>query len=154
MSQFSTSETIHAPADEVFAFVTNFANMPLYLPTVQTATPAGEGQIRMTGGVDGKTYDTVGWYQVHSFNNTMLWGAKGQNEYSGDLEVVDEGDQCALTINLKFEALPEVTPEDRKKLEAHMPQIKQGLEEAGKRIKQLCEESFSHVGKGQKGYLS
>ena len=154
MSQFSTSETIHAPADEVFSYVTNFANMPIYLPTVESATPAGEGQIRLKGQVNGKTYDTVGWYQVHTFNNTMLWGAKGADEYSGDLEVVDEGEQCALTINLKFESLPEVSPQDRKKLEAHMPQIKQGLEEAGKRIKQLCEQSFAKVDKNQKGYLS
>lgn len=154
MSQFSTQINIDAPAEEVFAFVTDFNNMSEYLPTVKKAMPAGNGQIRLQGEVNGHTYDSTGWYQTHEMNRTLLWGAKGANEYSGDLEVMAQGDKSVLTINLKFDALPEVSPEDRKKLEAHEPEIKKGLDEAGKRVKELCEQAFVPSAANNKGYVS
>jgi len=154
MSEFSTQITIEAPADDVFSFVTDFDHMHEYLPTVEKATPAGDGQIRMQGEVNGRRYDTTGWFQTHEFNRTMLWGAKGANDYTGDLEVMDQGDRCTLTIHLKFEFLPEVSAEDRKKLEAHWPQIQQGLDESGQNIKRLCEESVGANVHESKGYLS
>jgi hypothetical protein len=153
MNEFATRVSIEAPADDVFAFVTDFNNMSQYLPTVQRATPAGEGQIRMEGEVKGHRYDTVGWFQVHEFNRTMLWGAKGQNDYSGDLEVMEQGDSCQLTINLKFDELPGLSEDNRKQIQTHMPEIKRGLDEAGQRIKSQCEQATAGVPKS-KGYIS
>ena len=153
MSNFSTQVQIDATADDVFAFVTNFNNMPEYLPTVERATSAGDGHIHMEGEVKGHRYDTVGWFQVHEFNRTMLWGAKGQNDYSGDLEVMEQGDGCLLAINLKFEELPDLSQENRKRIEDHMPEIEKGLDEAGKRVKELCEQAAVSSPKS-KGYVS
>ena len=153
MREFSTHVTINAPADEVFAFVTDFDHMHEYLPTVDKATPTGDGQIRLQGNSGGKPYDTEGWYQTHDFNRTMLWGAKGANDYTGDLEVMDEGEQCTLTIHLKFEMLPAMSEEDRKSLEAHWPEVQKGLDEAANNVKRYCEEA-APVTSQTKGYLS
>jgi hypothetical protein len=154
MSDFSTRISIEAPADEVFSFVTDFDNMPQYLPTLRRATPAGEGHVRMEGEVNGHPYDSTGWYQIHELNRTMLWGAKGANDYTGDLEVMDQGEFCQLTINLKYVDLPNVSVEDRTKLKAHEPQIQQGLDEAGRKVKDSCEKASLHMADKRKGYLT
>ena len=152
MSEFSTRIEIDAPAEDVFAFVIDFDNMPEYLPVTKKASPAGEGQIRMQGEMNGRTFDTVGWFQVHEFNKTMLWGAKGDNDYSGDLEVMDQGQSCVLSINVKVGSLPDASDEDRKKLESRKSEIQKSLDEVGRKIKRLCESAAVPRKEPSRGY--
>jgi uncharacterized membrane protein len=153
MSEFSTHVRIDAPADEVFAYVTDFDNMPDYLPMVDKARPEGEGRIRLEGsGAKGQKFDNVAWFQTHEFNRTMLWGATGANDYAGDLEVMDQGDACELTINVKFESLPELSQEERERLKAQEPQIQNSLEESANRIKAACERSYVPTKERARGY--
>jgi len=154
MSQFSTRIDIDAPADEVFSFVTEAANMPKFLPTLDEAVAIGDNKIRMKGEVDGHKYDTIGWFQVHEFNRTMLWGAEGMNNYSGDLEVLDQHGSCVLVINLKFEAMNDLPEEARSKLKAHEPEIQKGLEQSAQNVKSICEESKVRGREKSHGYVS
>ena len=154
MSEFTTQIEINAPADDVFSYVTDISRMPEYMPTLQDASAVGDGKIRMKGEVKGHSYDRTGWFQTHEFNRTMLWGSDGDNQYSGDLEVVDQHGTSVLHINLMFGALPDMSDEDRKKLEAHAPQIQQGLDESAAGIKKACEAAFASVSGQSKGYVS
>lgn len=142
MKEFFAKTQINAPADEVFAFVTDFTRMPQYLPTLHKATPVGENKVRIQGESAGHSYDVEGWFQTHLNERTMLWGSDGANHYSGDLEVMSQGESCILAVTLKFEASAGMDGSFEKLMESRNDEIQRGLDDAVSSIKRACEESL------------
>lgn len=155
MSEFVSKIDISAPADDVFAYVTDISRMPEYLPTLQKAMPAGDNKIRMQGQAGGHPYDAEGWFQVHQNERTMLWGSDGQNRYSGNLEVMSQGDVCLLTVTLKFEASPGMDADFAKLMEHRKSEIQDGLQHSLESIKYCCEQNLAGMrGSRSSGYVS
>ena len=152
MNDFETRIQIDAAADDVFSFVTDFSHMQEFLPSVKKMTPIDDGHVRLEGEMYGKAYEAVGWFQIHPFNRTMLWGDTKAKEYNGDLEVIEDGDSCQLVIHLKFQEVTD-KPEAGSKPGSHVRKIQESLDESAKKIKSECERAFV-AAKNRRGYLS
>jgi uncharacterized protein YndB with AHSA1/START domain len=153
MSEFVAKIEIDAPADEVFAYVTDISRMPEYMPTLHKATSAGDNRIRMQGEADGHPYDAEGWFQTHELERTMLWGSDGQNRYTGHLEVMSQGESSILTVTLNFEASSGMDKDFQKLMEQRKSAIQEGLEHSVQSIKSCCEEMPAPFSPRNSGYV-
>ena len=145
MTEYTSQTTIDAPADEVFAFVSEVNRLPEYLPAVKESSADGNGHAHIRIEFGGQSYETDCWYQLHEHNRTMLWGSTGRNKYSGDLEVMDQGATCILTINLKFEPAAGTEDAFKQEMGARHAQIHQDLAKALEAIKEICEQATGPV---------
>ena len=81
MAQYEQSQTVEAPPDEVFAWLSDAGNLPKYLPPVTDASadgPSAEGVpgrlIRTTleyPGEEGRTFDAEGYLAVDEGERRM-----------------------------------------------------------------------------------
>ena len=112
MQQYEQSQTIDAPPEEVFAWLSDVGNLPSYLPPVTDASvdgPASEGspgsRIKTTleyPGGDG-SFDAVGYMAVDERERRMEWGAEEGRDYSGWLTVANHGEgQSEVVVHLNF----------------------------------------------------
>ncbi len=134
MSEYQRVLDISVPADAVFAFVSDLANFPHYLPTVHKAEPAGEGRVRIHGETHGHKYTADGNFKADKTLRTMEWDSDEPKGYSGSL-TVQPGDVetsfSEVTLSLTYaNAAPSDTPTERDE------QILQGIAETLKRIQQ------------------
>ena len=111
MQEYEQSQTIAAPANEVFAWVSDVENLPRYLPPIKDAGiegPASEGspgeRVKMHVEIPGRReFESEGYFDVDAEARTMRWGAETARDYSGRLTVAEAGDgQCEVTVHLSF----------------------------------------------------
>lgn len=139
MSKYTSQTLIDAPADEVFAYVSDTNRMPEYLPTVHGAMHQGVGRILVKGEAAGHKYESDGRYEVDEDARTMRWGSDGEHRYSGHLEVQDRGNQSFLSVTLDFEPSPGLDEEFKRQMGSRDQAIREGLETSLRSIKNLCE---------------
>ena len=132
MQEYQQSETVAAPANEVFAWLSDVDNLPKYLPPVKNAGIEGPSEGDNPGEKivthveipDRGEFESEGYLDVDAKARTMRWGAETGRDYSGRLEVAEAGDgQSEVTVHLSFgprTAEPEIQEEssdDRDPLE-------------------------------------
>jgi uncharacterized membrane protein len=152
MAEYQQTQTIDAPAENVFAWLSDVGNLPKYLPPVTGASiegPSAEGapgqRLRATLEYpSGGSFDSEGYFNVDEGARRMEWGAEVQRDYSGWLTVAEtNGNSSEVTVHLSFgprSAEPEIqeeAPEGRDLLEegisAMLESIRMQIEEgAGK----------------------
>lgn len=111
MQEYEQSTTVAAPANEVFAWVSDVENLPKYLPPVKDAGIEGPSE----GGNPGEKvktrveipdrgeFDSEGYLDVDAGARTMRWGAEAERDYTGRLEVAEVGDgESEVTVHLSF----------------------------------------------------
>ncbi len=107
MPDYEHSLTIEASPDTVFAFVSEIANLPKYLPTTHQAEAQPGGRVRVQGEAGGHKYDSDGYFRLDKPNFRMEWGSDGENRYLGWLEIDGAADECEVTVHLTFQPKPE-----------------------------------------------
>ena len=152
--EYEQSQTVDAPPEEVFAWLSDIENLPKYLPPVVDSFiegPSAEGvpgqRIRTTlehPTEEGRTFTAEGYLAVDETERRMEWGAEAGRDYSGWLTVGDHGEEGSeVVVHLSFgerSAEPEIseeTSEDREPVEegisATLESIRRQIEEgAGK----------------------
>jgi uncharacterized protein YndB with AHSA1/START domain len=112
--EYEQSQAIDAPPEEVFAWLSDVANLPAYLPPVVTSSaegPSAEGvpgqRIRTTleypGQEGGRTFDAEGYLTVDERERRMEWGAEAGRDYSGWLTVANRGESGSeVVVHLSF----------------------------------------------------
>jgi len=109
MSDYQRLLDISAPADAVFAYVSDLANFPHYLPTVHKAEAAGQGRVVLHGEAQGHKYTAEGNFKVDAALRTMEWDADSPQGYSGSL-TVQPGDVetsfSEITLMLSYADIP------------------------------------------------
>jgi len=140
MHEYHQSEKVQAPADKVFAFVSDIKNLPQYLPTVTSASPQQGERIRIQGEAGGHRYDSDGYFRVDKENKRLEWGSDGENNYSGWLEVKDSNQSnCEVAAHIQFDPKPELARKfDEQGGDRHRV-INEGIKNALASIKNLCE---------------
>lgn len=105
--RYEESRSIHASAEQVFAFVSDVRNLPRYLPTTTWAEPQGEERVRLAGEVEGKAYEDDGYLRADERAMRMEWGAD-EHHYKGEMEVRPAGTNMAdVTVRLMFRERPQ-----------------------------------------------
>lgn len=104
MDVYERTETMAAPADAVFAFLKEPSNLPKYLPPIKTAEVDAPDHIQLEGNAPGgEEFHNTGSYNVDEGRRRMEWGAELEHEYSGWLEVgQDGGESSSVTVHLEF----------------------------------------------------
>ncbi len=111
MQEYEQSRAIAAPANEVFAWVSDVENLPKYLPPIKDAGiegSAAEGssgeRVEMLVEIpDRGEFESEGYFDGDAEARTMRWGAETDRDYSGRLTVAEAGDgQCEVTVHLSF----------------------------------------------------
>jgi uncharacterized membrane protein len=104
VNQYSRSQTVDAPADKVFAFVSEIGNLPKYLPPITSAESAGLEQVKLRGEIpDQGTFEGDGYYRVQPSERRMEWGANLGRDYSRRLWGEPQGDERSeVTVELEF----------------------------------------------------
>jgi uncharacterized membrane protein len=148
LAEYQQTQTIGAPAGDVFAWLSEVGNLPKYLPPVTDASvegPSAEGtpgqRLRATLEYpDGGSFDSEGYFSVDENARRLEWGAEVQRDYSGWLTVAEaDGGRSEVTVHLSFgprSAEPEIqeeAPEGRDPLEegisATLESIRRQIEE-------------------------
>ena len=94
MAEYTDRIDVAAPADAVFGFVSDVANLPKYLPTMHDAHAQGPDRVAVDGEANGHHYHSDGWFKVDYAGRSMSWGSDGENDYSGK----DEGDRGRVEV--------------------------------------------------------
>ncbi len=140
MSEYHHSQRVQASADQVFAFVSDFKNLPKYLPTVRQARLQAGERIQVQGEAEGHQYDNDGFFKVDQEARRMEWGSDGENNYQGWLEVQPDGEDDALVIvHLWFEPHAHQTKQFEQQTGDRDRTIQRGLEDALASIRNLLE---------------
>lgn len=105
MANYKESMVISASPDQVFDFVADVRNMPMYLPTTKSAQPQGKERVRVQGEVQGHRYDADGYLRTDRENYRMEWGAD-ERYYSGSMQIKPQGEQSQVTVEISFRDWP------------------------------------------------
>ena len=153
MQEYEHSRAIAAPANEVFAWVSDVENLPKYLPPIKAARIEGSAAEGSPGErveilveiPDRGEFESEGYFDVDAEARTMRWGAETGRDYSGRLTVAEAGDgQCEVTVRLSFGPrsvegeIQEDSSEDRNPLEeslgATLESIRRQIEEGSGKL--------------------
>ncbi len=111
MQEYERSIAVAAPANEVFAWLSDVDNLPKYLPPVKDADVEGPSEGDNPGDKvktrveipDRGEFESEGYLDVDARARTMRWGAESDRDYSGHLEVIETGDgESEVTVHLSF----------------------------------------------------
>ncbi len=104
MDVYERTQQIEVPAQDLFAFLKEPANLPKYLPPIKGAESKGGDQLALTGNdPDGNEFHGQGYYRVKDDERTMEWGSNTAREYSGHLRVEETGEgSSSVTVHLEF----------------------------------------------------
>jgi uncharacterized protein YndB with AHSA1/START domain len=153
--EYEQSQTVDAPPEEVFAWLSEVGNLPKYLPPVvdsHVVGPSAEGvpgqRIRTKLEYPGEgrgTFDAVGYLAVDERERRMEWGAEAGRDYSGWLTVGNHGERgSVVVVHLSFgehSAGPDIeerSPEGRDPLSegisATLESIRRQIEEGSGKV--------------------
>lgn len=139
MAEYTDRIDVAAPADQVFAFVSDIQNLPKYLPTVHHAHPQKGERVEVEGTANGHAYNSDGWFKVDEAARTMTWGSDGENDYSGKMAVTGDGSQATVACSLKFTPTGDVKQSMDKNQGGPSAAMTDGLHASLASIKALCE---------------
>ena len=107
MAEYERSRLIHASEGDVFAFVSDVNNLPVYVPTVSAVEPQEGENVLVRGEIRGHTFADEGWFHVEPARHRVEWG-DAERTYSGSLTVAADNGDSRATIHLSLP--PYVTP--------------------------------------------
>ena len=139
MAEYSDRIDVAAPADDVFAFVSDIENLPKYLPTVHHAHPQSGERVEVEGEANGHPYNSDGWFKVDEAARTMSWGSDGENDYSGRMSVTGSGSRSEVECSLKLTPSGDMKESMDKNQGGPSAAMKDGLRASLESIKQICE---------------
>jgi hypothetical protein len=139
MPEYTDRIDVSASPEAVFRFVSDVANLPKYLPTVQHAKPQSGERVEVEGEANGHHYASDGWFKTDAASKTMSWGSDGENDYSGRMTVSGSGNQATVECALKFTPKPEVKQAMDEHQGGPSAAMTDGLRASLQSIKQLCE---------------
>jgi uncharacterized protein YndB with AHSA1/START domain len=153
--EYEQSQTIDAPPEEVFAWLSDVDNLPEYLPPVVASSAEGPSAVDIPGerirttleypGQGERTFTAEGYLAVDEGERRIEWGAEAGRDYSGWLTVANRGEGGSeVVVHLSFgersvePEMQERAPEDRDPLaegiSATLESIRRQIEEGSGKV--------------------
>jgi carbon monoxide dehydrogenase subunit G len=132
MPEFSRSTTISADPDELFEFLSKVENLPRYFRGMTEAhhTRGDEVHVTANARVTGGEPDAGGevhgeaWFRIDADQRALAWGAEGEHDYHGELQVSPDGeDRARVSVHLHTQH------EDRDSIETGIEQTLHNIEQ-------------------------
>lgn len=127
MADYHADEQVTVPADRLFAYLSDIANLPTYFDRMTSATPGDGESVQVTADLGDRQVEGEAWFKVDDDKRTLAWGSEGPNDYHGHLTVSGEGDNSAVAITLSTERV-------------ETDGVQRGLDETVANIKRLVED--------------
>lgn len=101
MAEYERSRLIQASENDVFSFVSDVNNLPVFVPTVRAVEPQAGEQVLVRGEIRGHNFEDEGWFHVEPARHRVEWGDE-ERTYSGSLTVAaeDGGSRAAIHLSL------------------------------------------------------
>ena len=129
MADFTESTTIDIPAQTLFEYLSDVANLPDYFARMTSARPGdGEEVVTTAQMPDGTEVAGEAWFRVLDSDQRSEWGSEGPNDYAGYLDVNPAGDASQVEVHIHTS-----------RVEDQDQQIVDGLRETLTSIKQQVE---------------
>jgi carbon monoxide dehydrogenase subunit G len=111
MPEFSRSTTIAADPDELFEYLSKVENLPTYFRGLTEAHHTRGDEVHVTANpqVTGGQPDANGeihgeaWFRIDADQRALAWGAEGEHDYRGELQVSPDGDRARVSVHLHTE---------------------------------------------------
>ena len=139
MPEYSDHIDVAASPETVFRFVSDIANLPKYLPTVQGAHSHPHERVEVDGKANGHAYTSEGWFKVDQAGRTMTWGSDGANDYSGKMTVSGQGERSDVECSLQFTPTADIKDAMDRNQGGPSAAMTDGLRASLVSIKQICE---------------
>lgn len=95
------STTVSAPADTLFAYLSDVDNLPGYFARMKEARRTGAEEVHTVAQMpDGQEVEGEAWFRVDTGAKHVSWGSEGDNDYSGYLDVTDAGDGSSVEVHI------------------------------------------------------
>lgn len=130
MADFSSTTTVDASPEDLFAFLSDVGNLPRYFARMKTAEPAEGNAVHTTAELpDGSHVEGEAWFEVDRNAQHLSWGAEGPNDYHGSLDVsaAERGSTVQVTLHTN-------------RVEAGDHEVQQGLDSTLDTIRTLVED--------------
>ena len=145
MAEYSDRIDVAAPADAVFAFISDIGNLPKYLPTVHGAHAHGTDRGEVDGTANGHRYASTGWLKSDPATRLMSWGSDGKNDYAGKMSVQGDGQASQVECTLRFTPTPAIKDAMDEHQGGPAAAMVDGLRASLGSIKRLCEGTGGKV---------
>lgn len=105
------STTVSAPADTLFAYLSDVENLPGYFAAMKEAhRTGGTDEVHTVAQLDGGVeVEGEAYFRVDEARHHIDWGSEGESEYSGYLDVTPSGDGSKVEVHIHS---PHGTEED------------------------------------------
>ncbi len=109
MAEYTGTRSVDADGPTLFAFLSKVSNLPRYFPRITDAEPAGGEAVDVTAviepaGQERHAVEAEAWFRVDERQQRVEWGSEGPNDYRGELEVTDDGEQSQVLLTLHTES--------------------------------------------------
>ncbi|MCD2186872.1 SRPBCC family protein [Actinomycetospora soli] len=130
MADFTSTTTVDASPDDLFAFLSDVGNLPRYFARMTSAESTGGNAVRTSAELpDGSHVEGEAWFDVDPEAQHIAWGAEGSNDYHGHLDVRPAEHGATVEVHIHT---GRVEPGDH--------EVQNGVDETLDRIRTLVEE--------------
>lgn len=133
MGDYEATTTVSAPAERLFAYLSDVSNLPRYFSAMVSAERTGPEEVSTVAEVNGVRREGEAWFRVDEGRNRIEWGSEGDSDYSGHLEVSGNGSSSTVEVSVHT-------------ARAEGAEVQQGVEETVATIKRLVESSSEPTG--------
>ena len=129
MADFTSTTTVDASPDDLFAFLSDVGNLPRYFARMKTAEPGQGNEVHTSAELpDGTHVEGKAWFEVDTSKQHIAWGSEGDNDYRGYLDVrpAERGSTVEVHIHTS-------------RVDAGDNQVQQGVDQTCDTIKSLVE---------------
>jgi uncharacterized membrane protein len=97
--QHEHTEHVAAPADAVYAAISDLGNLPRFVPQMTAARPAAGDRVEVDARYEGRTQHGEATFQKDDDARRIAWSAA--SGYNGWMKVDPDGDGSRLTLFLE-----------------------------------------------------
>ena len=126
MGSYEADARVRVTEDELFAYLSDVANLPHYVSRISAATQDGE-DVHFTFTLpSGDQIEREAWLKIDSERKTLSWGVKDRHGVQGHVTTIGYGENSALAVTVSTE----LTEGVKNVLDEAVLAVKKHLEEA------------------------
>ena len=127
MGDYQRSQSVDAPAQQLFDYLADVRNLPHYFQSMVSAEPAEGEAVHVVADVQGSERAGEAWFRVDQEGLRLEWGSEGDGGYNGSLDVTGDDSRSTVELSLHTE-------------EVDSDRIEQGISKTLENVKSLVEE--------------
>ena len=130
MADFTSTTTVDASPDDLFAFLSDVGNLPRYFARMTSAERGDGNEVKTSAQLpDGSHVEGRAWFEVDADKQHIAWGSEGSNDYHGYLDVRPAEHGASVEVHIHTTRVDEGDH-----------QVQQGVDQTVDTIKSLVED--------------